>query len=135
MNENPEGADWWMASDGKMYPPELHPSVRCDSTSQVQSVGSVGAAEGQSTPSTAEGTDRIGPQFPDLFQKAMQGNHLADNISVKYDGDDQWHVPVTAGSSISRSAPPAGKTTAVASGGAVGEFSGATASKRRWRRH
>ena len=27
----PEGPDWWIASDGKWYPPELHPSVKGDS--------------------------------------------------------------------------------------------------------
>ena len=34
-----------------------------------------------------------GRQFPDLFQKALQGSHLADNVTVKYDGDDQRNGP------------------------------------------
>ena len=28
MSDKPEGPGWWIASDGKWYPPELHPSVK-----------------------------------------------------------------------------------------------------------
>ena len=28
MSDRSEGPGWWIASDGKWYPPELHPSVR-----------------------------------------------------------------------------------------------------------
>jgi len=30
----------------------------------------------------------VGPQFPDLFQKALQGSHLADNVTVANFADD-----------------------------------------------
>ncbi len=130
MSEHHEGDGWWIASDGNWYPPELHPSVKGDPTNQMQSAGSVGASE----------EHQVGPQFPDLFQKALEGNHLADNVSVKYDGEDQRNVPVPATSSASRHGAPsptsARNPAAAASGGPVGDFTGATASKRsRWRRH
>ena len=28
MSDKCEGPGWWIASDGKWYPPELHPAVR-----------------------------------------------------------------------------------------------------------
>jgi hypothetical protein len=28
LNDDPQSSDWWLASDGKWYPPDLHPSVR-----------------------------------------------------------------------------------------------------------
>jgi hypothetical protein len=128
MSEDHQGDGWWMASDGNWYPSELHPSVRGDSTGQAPSAAPAGGAPAE---------NRVGPQFPDLFQTALQGHHLADNVSVKYDGDDQRNVPDTTPSYAPRASAPSRpavqKGGAVASGG-VGEFSGA-ASKRRWRRH
>ena len=34
MSETPQGPGWWVASDGKWYPPETHPSVRTDPPAQ-----------------------------------------------------------------------------------------------------
>ena len=133
MSENQPGDGWWMASDGNWYPPELHPSVRDDSTGQAQSADSVGEPERPA--SGARDDSQVGPRFPDLFQKALQGNHLADNVSVKYDGDDQRNVPVSTASYAPRASTPSTQSTANASAGnSVGDFTGAT-SKRRWRRH
>jgi hypothetical protein len=130
MSEKPEGPGWWIASDGKWYPPELHPSIRGD-------------AHGEEAAPTASGTpprrwqgqearnERVGPRFPDLFQKALQGSHLADNISVKYDGDDERNVP--------RSTPSMTSTSRARTGGggvAVG-VAGASIdapAKRKWRK-
>jgi hypothetical protein len=144
MSENHEGDGWWMASDGNWYPPELHPSVKGDSTSQAQPAGSVGASEVPagvaSIPSGPPESGRVGPQFPDLFQKALQGHHLADNVSVKYDGDDQRNVPAGTVSGVSKYGAPSAsrveKPACVPSAGPVGDFIGASAAKRsRWRRH
>ena len=88
-----------MASDGKWYPPELHPSVREGFPHAiagrrpvrrlVQSPGTVPVdGTGAHLPSPRSGRGRpgrdahAGPQFPDLFQKASRGSHLADNVTV-----------------------------------------------------
>ncbi len=128
MSDKPPGPGWWIASDGRWYPPELHPSVREGSAteagteagattgspwsgperrgpedrrrSEATPGGGAGAEAGATTGSTwsgperrwgdrrkSDGSEPVGPQFPDLFQKAMQGSHLADNVSVRYDDD------------------------------------------------
>ena len=132
MSDINEGPGWWKASDGKFYPPEVHPSVRNGAPTQTQ--GSQGAAHPVvGAPPQQEA--HVGPQFPDLFQKAIEGSHLADNVSVKYDGDDQRNqampaMPAMPPRSVSRTPVTAGSTTG---GGTVGEFTGASATKRRWR--
>src|SRR5664279_4026743 len=94
---------WWIASDGKWYPPELHPSVR------GAHPGQIGGAEGAPTqqrhdqPDAASGS-QVGPRFPDLFQVAMQGSSYADTVSVKYDGSDERSGhPQPAGASATAS--------------------------------
>ena len=27
LNDDPQGSNWWLASDGNWYPPELHPDA------------------------------------------------------------------------------------------------------------
>ncbi len=103
MSDKPEGPGWWIASDGKWYPPELHPSVRegtrmrspVDTPVQPagQSPGTVPSMGGAAShPSRWQGQPaqdaHVGPQFPDLFQKALQGSHLADNVTVAHVSDD-----------------------------------------------
>ncbi len=147
MSEEPEGPDWWIASDGKWYPPELHPSVRKDDPQPEVAAEAARAADNTVTtasspaphrwqsqgaaPAEGDQAPRVGPQFPDLFQKALQGSHLVDNVSVQYSGDDPRNsldpVPRTPPTSV----PTGGSDS---SSGAVGNFSGATATKRRWRR-
>jgi hypothetical protein len=113
MSDKSEGPGWWIASDGKWYPPELHPSVREKSAVTASAVATAPRRrQPQSEPAA-----HVGPQFPDLFQKAMEGSHLADNVSVKYDGDDQRNL---AGSVSSTT--PAGGT------------GGGSTTKRRWRK-
>ena len=46
MSEVSGGAGWWMASDGKWYPPELHPDA---STRPVSADAGQGSAVGPST--------------------------------------------------------------------------------------
>ncbi len=142
MSDNPEGPGWWIASDGKWYPPELHPSVRTDDPAPERATVPETVTADSSpaphrwrsqgdAPSQDGDAPRVGPQFPDLFQKALQGSHLADNVT--YAGDNAWSSFDT--DSKARSSYPSGSTgTAGSSSGAVGSFSGATATKRRWRR-
>jgi hypothetical protein len=132
MSDINEGPGWWKASDGKFYPPELHPSVKNGAPTPMQ--GSQRATH-QATGARPQQEVHVGPQFPDLFQKAIEGSHLADNVSVKYDGDDLRNqaAPATPVRSGSRSPVTAGSMT-MGGGGTVGEFTGASATKRRWRK-
>lgn len=80
-----------------------------------------------SSPSWQVKDDRdahVGPQFPDLFQKAMQGSHLADNITVNHtmDGDA---VPGSFASSRSGGSSPGGTPVGASS---------SPSTKRRWRK-
>jgi hypothetical protein len=124
MTEDHQGDGWWMANDGNLYPPELHPSVR----EHPDGPGSNLAQQ------TSDGGG-VGPQFPDLFQAALNGNHLADSVLVKYDGDDQRNEPVAVGAGAPHMGAPSTRGAHGASAGPVGEYSGATPAKRRWRRH
>jgi hypothetical protein len=78
-------------------------------------------------------------QFPDLFQKALQGSHLADNISVKYDGEDERNELRPVSGSMTTMTPgrtPVGVSTGDLAG-ATGVTFGAPApapGKRRWRK-
>lgn len=132
MSDKSEGPGWWIASDGKWYPPEQHPSVTGDAGGEVPAQPTSGPPPRRWEGQERRRTDRVGPQFPDLFQKAMQGSHLADNISVKYDGDDERNA---ARSTISKSSPsrtmtPGGGRVAV---GVAGSSIDAPA-KRKWRK-
>jgi hypothetical protein len=116
-----EGQGWWIASDGKWYPPELHPSVR-----QAAPVGQVAqtvpsgfggtSAQGwQSAPAVtpagagAAADHHVGPQFPDLFQKALEGSHLVDNVSVKYDDDHRNGAPSFTSTPVGAASGGSGK--------------------------
>ncbi len=129
MSDINEGPGWWKASDGKFYLPELHPSVRNEPPTPMQ--GSQRATH-QVVGAPPQQEAHVGPQFPDLFQKAIEGSHLADNVSVKYHGDDQRNQATPARSG-SRTPVTAGSMTG-GGGGTVGEFTGASATKRRWRK-
>ena len=136
MSDKPEGPGWWIASDGTWYPPELHPSVREGSRMQspvdtpVQPAGQ--AAHPASTaahPSRWQhagggGDGHVGPQFPDLFQKALQGSHLADNVTVK-NGVDEEGLSNSFTSAKAGSGQRGGTPVAAASG---------SSGKRRWRK-
>jgi len=65
----------------------------------------------------------VGPQFPDLFQKALQGSHLADNVTVANFADD-----ASAGSFSSSRAGGASRDAAP-----VGASTGSS-SRRKWRK-
>ena len=131
MSDKSEGPGWWIASDGKWYPPELHPSVREESTTapSMQGLDGVPRRRWDDDPSKAT---HVGPQFPDLFQKALQGSHIADNVT--YDGEERRSsgsgVSSMAGAGVSNSSTgPEGST------GVVGSTIGAPpASKKRWRK-
>ena len=133
MSDKSEGPGWWIASDGKWYPPELHPSVRAESTTSPSMQGLDGVPRRRWDDDAAKAT-HVGPQFPDLFQKALQGSHVADNISVKYDGEER-----RAGGSGSMARAGVSPTTnansgSEASGGVAGSSIGAPTSKKRWRK-
>jgi hypothetical protein len=137
MSDEPEGPGWWIASDGKWYPPELHPSVREDTRAHASTAGP-GTAQPPKWQSQAdrEKEGHVGPRFPDLFQKALQGSHLADNISVKYDGDDERNVtkPVSGPANGSMTTVKSNRGSPVTAG-AVGVTIGAPApAKRKWRK-
>ena len=149
MSENP-GEGWWMASDGKWYPPELHPSAKDEATvgggaetpTLVPALVATAplSPEEQASRAAHPSALKVGPQFPDLFLKAMEGNHLADNMSVVYDGDDERNarqpaVPSTMPRMMTPSMVPSVDGAPAGGAAAVGAFSGASAPKRRWRRH
>jgi len=133
MSDKPEGPGWWVASDGKWYPPELHPSVRDDSRVQVPARAPAKVAAGPEPHrwhGQAERSTQVGPQFPDLFKKALEGSHLADNISVKYGSDDERNATAPAA---------AGSMAGARSGGSSSSSSGASSTagspaKRKWRK-
>jgi hypothetical protein len=148
MSDKPEGPGWWLATDGKWYPPELHPSVRDGSpaapTQESAAEGHAGVppVDRRSPVQPAEGSaprrwqgqaDRRQStrQFPDLFQKAMQGSHLADNISVVYD-DDRPSGPDPTSRSNDRSSPEPASVAGGVSGATIGAPPPTT--KRRWRK-
>jgi len=158
VSDKPEGPGWWVASDGKWYPPELHPSfkdgvpkeptairtapqqvpvqhaTRQEPPAQTRPGATAGEPQAHRWQGQAQKGATVGRQFPDLFQKALQGSHLADNVTVKYDGDDERNEPRPAGAPPSGSMhkrTPGGGTPVAA--GTAGVTFGAPA-KRKWRK-
>jgi hypothetical protein len=162
VSDKPEGPGWWIASDGKWYPPELHPSFKDDARTEptaprttpqqvpvqhapvqqppVQTVPGQTAGEPETPRWQGQGQGQgqkaatVGRQFPDLFQKALQGSHLADNVTVKYDGDDERNEAQPSNPSRSgsmRKMTPGGGDPVVA--GTAGVTFAAPA-KRKWRK-
>lgn len=133
MSDKCEGPGWWMASDGKWYPPELHPSVQGEAATQpvMQGMDGVPRRRFDDDPSKAV---RVGPQFPDLFQKAMQGSHLADNVSVTYDGEERRHTPQGSLAGVSATPGPAARAGPADAAGVAGATIGAPTSKKRRRK-
>ena len=133
MSDKSEGPGWWIASDGKWYPPELHPSVREESTTtpSMQGLDGVPRRRWDDDPSKAT---RVGPQFPDLFQKALQGSHVADNISVKYDGEERRDGGSGSMAGVSATSASTANGRSEGPGGVVGANIGAPVSKKRWRK-
>ncbi|MGP8007294.1 MAG: hypothetical protein ACLP2J_09710 [Acidimicrobiales bacterium] len=84
MSDVAQGPNWWIASDGKWYPPDLHPSVRAQvpATAPVGASASAGGRPG-------EQQAHVGPPVPDLVQAALQGSSNADNVQVIETGDDR----------------------------------------------
>jgi hypothetical protein len=115
MSEKPEGPGWWIASDGKWYPPELHPSIRGDAHGEEAAPTASGPPPRRWEGQERRRTDRVGPQFP-----------------VKYDGDDEHNVAASTSSksSPSRTMTPGGGRVAV---GVAGASIDAPA-KRKWRK-
>jgi hypothetical protein len=132
MSDLPEAPGWWIASDGNWYPPELHPSVREGSrmrspldTPVQPATPAAGGGSTSPGPHRTPATDaNVGPQFPDLYQEALQGSHLADNITVR-NGLDDGGSPGPLAGTRSGGTPRGGTPVAVSSGGS---------NRRRWRR-
>ncbi len=137
MSDKPEGPGWWIASDGKWYPPELHPGVKGDSpvvTQDRRDSAPPADDTGSSKRWQGQADRRVGPQFPDLFQKAMQGSHLADTVSVKYDGADERNGRVTTPSTVKSSSGAKRGNGQPVTAGVTGATIGAPPPKRRWRK-
>ncbi len=133
MSDKSEGPGWWIASDGKWYPPELHPSVRQESTTAPSMQGLDGVPRRRWDDDAAKAT-HVGPQFPDLFQKAIAGvargrQHLGE---VRRRGARAGGTGSMARAGVSPSASANGGTEG--SGGVAGATIGAPASKKRWRK-
>ena len=143
MSETSARPGWWIASDGKWYPPELHPSVRDAHPGQTSGTEG-GATQSHYAQDRAASEAHVGPRFPDMFQVALQGSHCADAVSVKYDGDDERNGhPSAVDARTPRSgmsSPGSARARATAdvgaggTAGAIGDFSGASANRRRWRK-
>jgi hypothetical protein len=132
MSDKSEGPGWWIASDGKWYPPELHPSVRNASrTKAAAGVATSSQSRWQGPTEHSERSEHVGPRFPDLFQKAMEGSHLADNVSVKYSGDDRRNV---TRSTSSRSMVGAGSGGSARASTDVGSTINPPAKRKGWRK-
>jgi hypothetical protein len=76
----------------------------------------------------------VGPQFPDLFQKALQGSHVADNISVKYSGEERRAGGTGSMAAVNANSSPHNSSGSEGSTGVVGATIGAPVSKKRWRK-
>jgi len=159
MSDVSNGPGWWIASDGRWYPPELHPSAReqqsgvvpprAHATAPAAGTGFEHAREdlGARQPGSGlAGGDtgprpeqrHVGPQLPNLFQEALHGASLADNITVRYDGADELRraeVRRSAGYGGGRHAERnQGDDFFSASASAGSRASTGVATRRRWRK-
>ena len=153
MSDNPQGPDWWQASDGAWYPPELHPSRQGDASAHAAppmvpsvsidpptaKVPPIPVPELPKRPTWTGESDRrpeAGPMYPDLFQQAVSGSSLANVVTVNYaDGEARpdLDVPTSSGPIDAQFLTEGDLVTASARMPAeVGAFTGASA-KRRWR--
>lgn len=110
MSDISQGPGWWIASDNKWYPPDLHPSVQKAPPVPASGPPSPGAG------SPGGGPAHVGPHFPDLFAAALQGAPMADIVSVRYDGTDERAADVgrhgVGGDSFTSRPTPAGPAKA-----------------------
>jgi hypothetical protein len=89
MSDVSQGPGWWTASDGKWYPPELHPSVQ----SQTPVAATTGVS-GHAGTGGSQHQSHVGPQFPNMFEAALHGSPMADAVSViETDAHNQRTVP------------------------------------------
>ncbi len=86
MSDVAQGPGWWIASDGKWYPPEQHPSVRAKEPVTAQSAAGTSARPGAGT---GRGLTTSGPKFQNMFQAALRDSPVADSVTVRYDGADE----------------------------------------------
>jgi hypothetical protein len=130
VSDRSEGPGWWLASDGQWYAPETHPSFHADTAPRpVPMTTEPETTEGQAP---AEEARLVGPQFPDLFQKAMEGSHLVDNVVVHNLGEGASYPlgPPSLGSAVTGRPVTTNSTTTTA----ATWTSTPTSTKRRWRR-
>jgi len=159
MSDVSNGPGWWIASDGRWYPPELHPSARDQQSCVVPPRAHAGAPasgaglteRGGSLSAHSPGSGyaggdtgprpeqrHVGPQLPNLFQEALHGTSLADNITVRYDGSDE-HRRAEARHAVghgtgSRADRNCGDDFFSASASAGPRTSTGVATRRRWRK-
>ncbi len=111
MSDVSQGQGWWIASDGKWYPPELHPSVRAQPEAAV-APGAATTVTVEAAPAAAVSSGapaaavaQRGPQFPDLFERARHANAVADTVNVRHDGGaglDDFYAPTGAATATRR---------------------------------
>jgi hypothetical protein len=155
MSDEPQGPGWWQASDGAFHLRELHPMTEASSSMEAV-FSTVGAPSTDVTqprvapipvpelprrPTWSGESDRrpeAGPMYPDLFQQAVAGSHLADVVTVKYaDGEPRPSLDVLQMSGESFAQDDGEQVLVSASArmpAEVGAFTGASA-KKRWRIH
>jgi hypothetical protein len=129
VSDRSEGPGWWLASDGQWYPPETHPSFQAHGAPRPIPIAT--DPEAHEVPAPAEEARLVGPQFPDLFQKAMEGSHLVDNVVVHNlgEGDSYPLGAPSLGAAVTSRPVTTGSATTAASWTAT-----PTSTKRRWRK-
>lgn len=90
MSDVSPGPGWWIASDGKWYAPELHPSVQSGTP-----VAATAGAPGHAGSGPSQHHAHVGPQFPNMFEAALHESPMADAVSVVETGADN-HRSVTS---------------------------------------
>ncbi len=94
MSDVSHGQGWWIASDGKWYPPELHPSAQSPAAAATAARAQTTAAAVSAAPAATSGAVTVaapaeperGPRFPDLFERARHANAVADAVRIRTDG-------------------------------------------------
>lgn len=76
MTDDERGPGWWIASDGRWYPPELHPSVRPDAPSSTE------AAAPLSSPGSGTDAPRHGPGTPSDDRRRVHRIWFAVSLAV-----------------------------------------------------
>jgi len=105
MSDVAQGPGWWIASDGKWYPPEQHPSVR---EKEPVTAPSAAAAPNRAAGGASRGLTTSGPKFQNMFQAALRDSPVADSVTVRYDGADEYRSGGGSGAGATGASLPGG---------------------------